>query len=151
MSEFDKQHMWDATVTDADKQLERAIHMERVRLKEVLFCAHLFHCICPCICKYDPDDLKLASEEEMLEIAVYQEGDKLAQRYIPEEAPKMHRHHHHNVDDSMIVRDGRSGSSSSESSREDDIEVDDLADDDIFDWEKHIDPNSGVPYYYNPK
>merc|ERR1712232_256808 len=116
-----------ALIKDADTSLERAVHAEKVRLDRIVWCAHLPSRI-PCCycCAHDFSDETAPSEEELLQVAVDFEKDKIAKRHLPKKA-----YHHEDFPDDDVVEKR-------------------VADDSIFDWEKHL-TDDGKVFYFNSK
>jgi len=168
----------ESAVSGAETNFMSAIKAEHARMRNVVICANLFACLCPCLCSKYAERARRASMpsvREMVEVAVLLEREKVAQNHVPEGKPKP------NDDDddgaekfAEVVKEkvsitkaekelakaqaeeaGEEAAAKARAKDDDDgndeIEIDRVADDSIFDWEKHIDPKSGRPYYYNPK
>ena len=111
---------------DARRSLERAVHDEHERLRDVVWCAHCLQFFCPRFIKFK--ERPIPNEEDLLREAMYQEEDMIAQRHKPTSVPPPKTA----VDKS-------------------EVEEAIPEDDEIWDWEKHIDPTTNRAFFYNAK
>jgi len=117
------------------KSLEAAIHAEHTRLARVVCCALFMRRSCPCMVKFDATELKVPDEEVMLEEAVNQTKKRIASLHRPKGSPNA----------------GPAAPAAKDPDVEDVVQEDVLADDSIFDWERHLDDKTARVFYYNVK
>ena len=120
-------------VMDAEKGLNKLVKADHKRMVEMMWCAYLINCLCPCCTNYDPKKLKIPTVDELMEKVVKDTADSIAQKHRPSM-------------ESLPPMDEQSGDGESF------IENDRLADDSIFDWERHESKDfPGRFFYYNSR
>ena len=119
----------------ARKSLEYAVHQEHKRLARVFCCALFCRRACPCLVQFDEALMKIPDEEALIQTALEEEAHKIALKHRPDKSDNNGKFKNAVLDVEVI----------------DVIAEDILVDDSIFDWEKHIDEETGKPFYYNTK